>query len=455
MAACRSLCEAVRADCTTDPTLAALWPTFINCDTLPQPDRQELCMQVPDEDSVRLAPNHLLNKITSNTVPSSWPWMQWKNVNVVQPMNPVICPVNYTAISPASCGPLCGTDAMFTGEQKRIADTWTLALSAICFILTLFSLVTFWAEPMRFGFPERPVLFLALCYNLLSVAYLERVIFHNPLKDEMSSPACGTSATCLASFILTSYLILCAALWWLIFSICWYLSTEKQWSSEALEKKSGLIHVLAWVPPIIPPIAAFLWDTVRPHELTGMCTSYGFIELPAMVLLLVGAMFTVLASRSLQGLRSTVTADDSFHKRLSQIRTRIVVFSCVFFAPALLAVVIGCLENGYVVIPACVFGDPCVATKRYSSIPTLLRLFFTLAGGSLAGMWVWSKKTCESYRSRMTPPGASGGPAYLVAAGAGGVTTKSAAILQKKFKHVGPLYAGINFHNVPTAVIRA
>lgn len=421
-------------------------------------------MQVPQEDTVKLAAIGNANRIVSATVGNnnavSWPWLQWKNANVVQPMNPVICPVNFTAVSAVSCGPICGSDAMFTAEQKRISDTWTLALSAICFILTLFSLVTFWAEPMRFGFPERPVLFLALCYNLLSVAYLERVIFHNPLKDELG-PACGTSSACLASFILTSYLTLSAAIWWLIFAVCWYLSTEKQWSSEALEKKSGLIHVLAWVPPIIPPIAAFLWDTVRPHELTGMCSSYGFVEVPAIVLLLVGAVFTVLAARSLQGLKDTVTGDDSFHKRLAQIRMRIVVFSCVFFAPALLAVILGFFENAYVVIPACVFGDPCVAAKSYSSIPTLLRLFFTLAGGSLAGMWVWSKKTCESYRSRMTPGvgcAGGGGPGYLVV-NSGGVATKaSAAMLQKKFKQStpGPLYAGINFHNVPvTPVMRA
>lgn len=422
-------------------------------------------MQVPHEDTVKLAAisGSAANRFVGANAAINWPWMQWKNANVVQPaMNPVICPVNFTAVSAISCGPVCGTDAMFTVQQKRIADTWTLALSAICFILTLFSLVTFWAEPMRFGFPERPVLFLALCYNLLSVAYLERVIFHNPLKDELG-PACGTSPACLASFILTSYLTLSAAIWWLIFAVCWYLSTEKQWSSEALEKKSGLIHVLAWVPPMIPPIAAFLWDTVRPHELTGMCSSYGFVEVPAVALLLVGAVFTVLAARSLQGLRATVTGDDSFHKRLAQIRMRILVFSCVFFAPALLAVVLGFFENAYVVIPACVFGDPCVAAKSYSSIPTLLRLFFTLAGGSLAGMWVWSKKTCESYRSRMMAPGiggsgGGGGPGYLVVSSGVAGSKASAAMLQKKFKLVapGPLYAGINFHNVPvTPVLRA
>lgn len=367
-----------------------------------------------------------------------WPWMPWKNSNILRPLSQTICPNNYTAIE-GRCGPQCGRDAMFTGQQKKIADTWTLALSAICFILTLFTLVTFWAEPMRFGYPERPVLFLALCYNLLSVSYLERVIFHNPLNSVHIE--CGTTPPCLVSFIITSYLTLSAASWWLIFSMCWYLSTEKQWSSEALEKKAGLFHLMAWLPPIVPSIVAILWGAVQPNELTGMCSAYGFVEISGLALLLMGAIFSVLASRSLHGLSITVN-DNTFNRRLSQVRTRILVFSCVFFTPAFVAVILGFFENTYVTIPACVFGDPCVAPKGgYTSIPTLLRLFFTLTGGSLAGIWVWSKKTCESYRSRI----ASTQPVHPAA-----MATKSAhSLMQKKIKSIGPLYAGINFHNVP------
>lgn len=44
----------------------------------------------------------------------------------------------------------------------------------LCFLSTLFTLLTFWVEPSRFRYPERPIVFLALCYNLLSVAYIVR-----------------------------------------------------------------------------------------------------------------------------------------------------------------------------------------------------------------------------------------------------------------------------------------
>lgn len=352
---------------------------------------------------------------------------------------------------------------MFTGQQKKIADTCTLALSAICFILTLFTLVTFWAEPLRFGYPERPVLFMALCYNLLSVSYLERVIFHSPSSSVVAAAAggagqlvCGTTPPCLASFIITSYLTLSAGSWWLIFSMCWYLSTVKQWSSEALDKRASLFHLIAWLPPIMPSVAAVLWGSVQPHELTGMCSAFGFVEVAGLVLLCVGASFALLAVRSLRSICHNVN-DLSFHRRLAQVRARIVIFGCVFFTPSIVAVVLGFWEDTYATVPACVFGDPCVAPKHYSAVPTLLRLFFSLSGGSLAGIWVWSKKTCESYRSRIGvihPGGGGGGVGPIVCGGGGangnGTSQKGAhALLQKKAKSIGPLYAGINFQNVP------
>lgn len=492
VAACKSLCESVKADCSADPVLAAIWPKFIDCTVLPEPNNQELCMEVPQDElkfqtnhtvmaknsssasilhqTLLLRPPHVARNSGGGGSGPAWPWRSWTDRNVQRPplISHTICPNNYTAIE-GRCGPQCGRDAMFTDEQKKIADTCTLALSAICFILTLFTLVTFWAEPLRFGYPERPVLFMALCYNLLSVSYLERVIFHNPNASAAAAAAgsqlqaCGTTPPCLASFIITSYLTLAAGSWWLIFSMCWYLSTVKQWSSEALDKRASLFHLIAWLPPIMPSVAAVLWGTVQPHELTGMCSAYGFVEVAGLVLLCVGASFALLAVRSLRSICHTVN-DSSFHRRLAQVRMRILIFGCVFFTPSVVAVVLGFWEDIYATVPACVFGDPCVAPKNYSTIPTLLRLFFSLTGGSLAGIWVWSKKTCESYRSRIGVTGAGGvgggggggGGSGIVGgiAGVNGISTKAASsaahvLMQKKAKSIGPLYAGINFQNVP------
>ncbi|TMW41979.1 hypothetical protein DOY81_012942 [Sarcophaga bullata] len=367
--ACTSLCEHVKRECSTQTDLMQLWPEFLKCENLPSPERQELCMQIPTltEATKLQAP---VAQQTSETpafngpqeqqhqpaqqqhqlprqlqIPQQiqqlplganvghhfyWPWMTPHISKAIKPT--AICPVNFTVnpLDNDECVPQCNRDAYYTSQQKKVAESLILGLSAVCFVLTLFSLVTFWAEPTRFGYPERPVLFLCLCYNLFSVCYLERIVFHNssraftqhedPLGKTLLLP-CALTPPCLASYITTSYLSLCAATWWLIFALCFYLSSHKKWSSEALEKKSGLFHVLAWVPPLAPPIAALLMEKVKPNELTGMCSAPGFVEIPTIVLLLLGLFFTLRASRSLHALQQQMLPTFG-HQRFSQIRKR-------------------------------------------------------------------------------------------------------------------------------------
>lgn len=436
--ACKSLCEKVKTECAQDRIITSLWPKFLECDSLPEPEKQGLCMEGPQEPTPPMISSSLpsssatvLNNSLPHLIIPSWPSWRYSF------KQSATCPTNFT-LSFGTCVPQCGTDALYSTQQKKIAELWILCLSAICLIFTLFSLVTFWAETERFGFPERPVLFLTLCYNLLSICYLERIIFHDPknegLEDMIDGLSCGINPPCLASYITTSYLTLSAASWWLVFSLCWYLSTAKQWSSEALERKSGLFHVLAWVPPLAPPIGALLWGAVKPHELTGLCTAPGYTEIPALVLLGTGAIFTILAARSLRNLRNSWQYD-----KLSQVMTRIIVFGSIYFIPATLAVILSFFEDLEPTVQTCQINERCSPPNSRSTAPTLARLFLMLAGGSLTGMWVWSKKTCNSCKSRistqpLTPT----------------ISKSSNSVISKKPKGGTPsLYPGIHFQRAP------
>lgn len=483
--ACKSLCETVRGECAASSAadLMELWPSFLNCEVLPQPEKHELCMQIPEElpaqgglaeggGSSTQSPVAVAERHPELSPPPSM-YRFWKNA----PQGPgqsaggngVLCPQNFSAspLNPEVCLPQCQRDAFHTTAQKKLTESLILGLSAVCFVLTLFALVTFWAEPTRFGYPERPVLFLCLCYNLFSVCYLERIVFHNQARSLAAQmqdvprlrQGCLLTPPCLASYITTSYLSLCAASWWLIFALCFYLSSHKKWSSEALEKRSGLFHVLAWVPPLAPPIAALLLERVRPSELTGMCTAPGFVELPALVLLLLGLYFTLRASRSLLSLQQQLQPTLALaHHRFGQIRKRFVLFSLLYFAPTAAGVIAALCERYVDSVPGCSTPEDCASPAPLSAWPALVRIFFQLVGGTLTGLWVWSRKTCESYRNRLGAPGCTQTcPAH-----------KSAGALPKKHLYTSgkstgglvgggggsasstaPLYAGISFHNVP------
>ncbi|XP_030564387.1 frizzled-3 [Drosophila novamexicana] len=500
--ACKSLCETVKGECAANaaPELMQLWPQFLSCDSLPQPENHELCMQIPQEAAVGEGGQATATDSSGSGVGAGaehsaaaepppqqqqmyWSWMAWKmssQLSKSPASNGVLgaaaslrglCPQNFSLspLNPEECLPQCQRDAFHTTQQKKLTESLILGLSAVCFVLTLFALVTFWAEPTRFGYPERPVLFLCLCYNLFSVCYLERIVFHQArslaLLQQQQEPGrvgrapCALTPPCLASYISTSYLSLCAASWWLIFALCFYLSSHKKWSSEALEKRSGLFHVLAWVPPLAPPIAALLLERVRPSELTGMCTAPGFVELPALALLLLGLYFTLRASRSLHTLQQQLQPTLALaHQRFAQIRKRFVVFSLLFFLPTAAGVVAAFCERYVDAVPSCSTLEDCAPPGQLSAWPALVRIFFQLVGGTLTGMWVWSRKTCESYRSRMvagSPSSSLMTPNKLPSAAAlpkkhlyaSGKSMLSAA--PHAAHSAAPLYAGISFHNVP------
>lgn len=323
------------------------------------------------------------------------------------------CPQNFTLNERGNCVYKCGADGFFTTHQKKIVETCILIFSVLCFIFTLFSLITFWTESTRFKFPERPVLFLTLCYNLLSICYLLKIFYQKstnlPDNEEIHEfngitsikttdigvNQCSINSQCLAYFIIISYLIISASFWWLIFGLCWWLSTAKQWSPEALERKSGLFHVLAWLLPLASPIAALLFGAIKKTELTGMCTAPGFTEIPSLILLVLGAVFIILSARSLRSLRSSWK-----NNKLSQVMSRILMFGTIFVAPAIAAIVLMLIDYDKE-LPPCLPGEACYLPEKRTVNITIIRFACLLMGG-ISGIWVWSKKTCLSCRKKIT-----------------------------------------------------
>ncbi|XP_052872780.1 frizzled-3 [Anopheles cruzii] len=524
---CRSLCEQVRRECFSDPANGKLWPAYLDCRTLPQPEKQELCMQVPPDatGSVEHGTFHgsLVTTALSTSAPvplsaappqtqqvldvgsmKSWsienltsllrqpqplyqpdgdasltsgplgpvdvvsskgghgggvphqlwpgdgslviPWMDERRgttgdnggtrASDADSTSTTPCPANYS-LEYDRCVPRCGPsiDALYSQQQKDLIEWWTLVLSAICFVFTLMSLVTFWARANgRLDYPDRPILFMTLCYNLLGLCHLERTILHSGgdraeqrdapqsnvdlaliltvpgnafeagsvgAVDASRSDCTITTSQCLAYYIIKHYLVLSGTTWWLIFALCWYLSTAKQWSCEALERRSGLFHVLAWVVPFAFPIVALLRGNIQRFELTGFCTgANGFVEeLATLLLLLIGALLLVLALFALARLR----AGWNQRAHLSRVFAHVLTFGVCYLAPAIAATVCRMLERVENVLEPCPPTDSGAAAPlrcpqtvaHFSSLPTFLRLTFTLLGGACVCIWLWLRHSTE------------------------------------------------------------
>lgn len=74
-----------------------------------------------------------------------------------------------------SCTLQCGYDSgLYRRGAKVFTDAWMAVWAVLCFVSTTLTVLTFLLDSQRFSYPERPIIFLSMCCNLYSVAYLVR-----------------------------------------------------------------------------------------------------------------------------------------------------------------------------------------------------------------------------------------------------------------------------------------
>ncbi len=71
------------------------------------------------------------------------------------------------------CGAPCYHNiTFFNRDQIRYAHDWIFSLSIVCLLSCAFTLATFLMDRGRFPYPERPIVYLALCYGAVAVVFI-------------------------------------------------------------------------------------------------------------------------------------------------------------------------------------------------------------------------------------------------------------------------------------------
>ncbi|KAF7993849.1 hypothetical protein HCN44_011118 [Aphidius gifuensis] len=423
--ACKPLCLAVRNDC--EPALAEHnlpWPNLWDCDRFS--DQNELCVQPPPTSSDDILPEIL---------PPSSPELPILLGNKMVTRKPISrhrqCPPNFVKIS--LCAPRCGADAYYRGDDKKFAVRWMTGWAWLCFLSTLFTLLTFLVEPSRFRYPERPIVFLALSYNLLSCLYIVRG-FVGPEVFSCASQYDGSSYVpienglqsmpCTFWWIFKYYLSLSSSIWWSILCGCWLLSARNEWSTEALHNISGWFHSIAWGLPLLFIGGSLLTKNIVADELIGLCQisdelSLWWDILPHCLLLLLGCIFGCIAGVSLIRIRQAIRSSGKSSTKLERLMTRLGIFGVLYALPAIVELLCALHESSvrpkwreFALMTAedCRLNNKCIPGPVYLSSGLevlLLRTFLSLFVGITSGMWVWSGKTCRAWSKLIAAPSKS------------------------------------------------
>ena len=437
---CRSMCHSVRSDC--EPILMRFdfkWPSILDCSKLPErPDKSNLCMEEPkleDGEQPGYMPPEAGDGFTQNAeLLDLLMALRGKSTSSVSTTpRPQCSSQRYVYVDKLSredkCAPACGVEVLFRTADKNFAEIWMIVWSVLCFVSTTMTVTTFLVDTDRFKYPERPIIFLSMCYSVYALAYMVRAIRgpvgiacdQNQYGKEFLIQGGLESTWCIIVFLVLYFFGMASSIWWVILTLTWYLAAGRKWGREAIQAMSSYFHLAAWAIPAIQTIVILTMRRVDGDELTGLCyvgnadTSalIGFVLVPLIVYLLVGTLFILAGFVAMFRIRNDLKNDGANIRKLEKLMAKIGVFSVLYTVPA--TCVIGChmyehLNRAEWHEHARASECPVITTgpqvgKRdctlNQSIPTvevyMLKIFMNLVVGITCGMWIWSSKTVQSW----------------------------------------------------------
>lgn len=413
---CRELCERVVSDCSRDMlTFGISWPSELQC------DRLESCHFSPAGSAVSPIEDATMprNSLTANRDLGFWCPLQLKT----RPSQ------GGSFLGAQDCAPPC--DNMYLkAHEVHFAKTFIGVCSAVCLCATLFTFLTFLIDVKRFRYPERPIIFYAVCYSFVSLIYFVGFLLGNQAAcNKPSSPGrvstvvLGTqNRGCSLLFMLLYFFSTAGMVWWVILTITWFLAAGPKWSCEAIEKKAVWFHTVAWGLPGALTIALLALNKVEGDSISGVCF-VGLYDLPALrwfvvaplaVGVLAGLSLLLAGIVSLNHVRQVIQHDERNQEKLKKFMIRIGVFSGLYLLPLL--TLLGCYlyeqarrgtwENTWINERCQEYGIPCSYSRTDVDRPELslllMKYLMTLIVGISAVFWVSSKKTCSEWASFFT-----------------------------------------------------
>uniref|UniRef100_A0A672MTD4 Frizzled-9 n=1 Tax=Sinocyclocheilus grahami TaxID=75366 RepID=A0A672MTD4_SINGR len=425
--ACRPMCEQARQRCS--PIMEQFsfrWPDSLDCSKLPtNNDPNALCIEAPENDTQPETKKGegMLPVLPRSREPTAG------SGHTSSGLRSCDNPEKFQYVDKSeSCAPRCTptVDVYWSRQDKDFAFIWMVVWSTLCYVSTAFTVLTFLLDPQRFQYPERPIIFLSMCYNVYSVAFIIRSVAgaENIACDRENGELYiireGLESTgCTIVFLILYYFGMASSIWWVILTLTWFLAAGRKWGHEAIEAHSSYFHMAAWGIPAVKTIIILTMRKVAGDELTGLCyvgsmdsnALTGFVLIPLSCYLIVGTSFILTGFVALFHIRKIMKTGGTNTEKLEKLMVKIGVFSILYTVPATIVIIcyfyerlnmeywkFKALENKCVSFP----GRRSEDCTLDLSVPTvavfMLKIFMSLVVGITSGVWVWSSKTLQTWQ---------------------------------------------------------
>lgn len=278
---CRHLCESAKHNC--DQLMIDYgfsWPEHLECSRFPV---------ATDENVICVGENNVTHKSKKPTE-AKLPKVDFKS-NIERDPSKLhsakdygfVCPVHFKVPKSLDleyslkvgdkiehdCGAPCN-GMFFSQDEKNFSRLWIGIWATLCTISCLFTVLTFLIDTDRFRYPERPIIFLSVCYLMVAAAYImgwsagDSVSCQGPFPSTISGTRLpnisiisqGTKhEPCTILFMVVYFFSMASSIWWVVLTLTWFLAAGLKWGHEAIEANSQYFHLAAWAVPAIKTIS--------------------------------------------------------------------------------------------------------------------------------------------------------------------------------------------------------
>ncbi|XP_032398735.1 frizzled-3a isoform X2 [Etheostoma spectabile] len=410
---CRRLCLQAKSDCYKLMDMFGVsWPQEMDCN------------RFPDCDEAYPRPVDLLS--SSDTTES--PIAIQRDYGFWCPRELKMDPeLSYSFMGIRDCSPPC-PNMYFTREELTFARYFIGVVSIVCLSATLFTFLTFLIDVSRFRYPERPIIFYAVCYMMVSLVFFLGFLLEDKVSCNSANPGRFRASTvtqgshnkaCTLLFMVLYFFTMAGSVWWVILTITWFLAAVPKWGSEAIEKKALLFHACAWGIPGVLTVSLLAMNKIEGDSVSGVCfvglynltALRWFLLAPLGLDVVVGVALLLAGIAALNRVRMEIPLEKENQEKLVKFMIRIGVFSVLYLVPLLAVLACYLYENSYRAIWETTWVQercrdyhiPCPYQVERTSRPDLavflVKYVMMLVVGIPSVFWVASKKTCFEWAS--------------------------------------------------------
>uniref|UniRef100_A0A4W5MM54 Frizzled-3 n=1 Tax=Hucho hucho TaxID=62062 RepID=A0A4W5MM54_9TELE len=411
---CRALCHRAKRDChKLMEMFGVTWPDEIECSRFPDCDE-------PYPRAVDLQTSVDPTDISPMSVQRDYGFWCPRELK----MEPDL---GYSFLGTRDCSAPC-PNMYFQRPELTFARYFIGVVSIVCLSATLFTFLTFLIDVTRFRYPERPIIFYAVCYMMVSLVFFLGFLLEDRVACNAANPAQYRAATvtqgshnkvCSLFFMVLYFFTMAGSVWWVILTITWFLAAVPKWGSEAIEKKALLFHTCAWGLPGCLTVALLALNKIEGDGVSGVCfvglydvtALRWFLLAPLCLNVAVGVSLLLVGIVALNRVRMEIPLEKENQDKLVKFMIRIGVFSVLYLVPLL--TVISCYlyehsnravwETTWVQERCRDYHIPCPYQVEQTSHPDLtlflIKYMMMLVVGIPSVFWVGSKKTCYEWAS--------------------------------------------------------